>query len=320
MSTDSFYPICEPFHKGFIDVSDGFKVYFEESGNPQGTPVLFIHGGPGSGFSSNNRKYFDPEKYRLIMFDQRGCGNSLPLGKLEGNTTDKIILDIDALREFLDIDKWIVYGVSWGSTLALLYAEEYPNHILEVVVRGVFFASYKEMQWYSMPDGVAQFFPEMYEQMIKVVPERQRDSFLSVAKYYQTLLKNDDEAIRRDASYRWVCWQNVMCEIGVNYEILRENAQTEKTANKAMIANHFQMHGFFIKDEQVLKGVDRIKNIPLTIVHGRFDMICPPIYAYNLYKEHGNARLVMVEDSNHVTTPSYELKLINIFDEIGGRL
>jgi len=289
------YPEIEPYKTGMMDTGEGHEVYWELCGNPKGKPAVILHGGPGGGCPPQYRQFCDPARYNILLFDQRGCGRSKPHASLENNTTWHLVDDIERLRKLCGFDKWLVFGGSWGSTLALAYAQKHPERVTEIVLRGVFTLRRFELEWYYQ-QGASMYFPEKWEKFITpVVPENRGDMMAA----YRLLLTSDDEKIRLDAARAWSVWE------GVTTTLLpdprgEENFGEESFALAfARIENHYFVHGGWMEDGQLLRDAHKLNGIPGVIAQGRYDMAFPPVSAYELHKGWKGSELMMVEDSGH---------------------
>jgi proline iminopeptidase len=292
----TLYPSIEPHRIGRLRVSALHELYFEESGNPRGKPVVFLHGGPGGGTDPRMRRFFDPAAYRIVLFDQRGCGKSTPHAELRENTTWDLVADIERLREELAIDRWQVFGGSWGSTLALAYAEKHPDRVTELVLRGIFLVRKKEIDWFYQR-GASALFPDAFEHYVAPIPEDERHDLLAA---YHRRLTSDDERVRQEAARAWSVWE------GSTSTLVRDESLVQKTSGDAFslafarIENHYFVHGcWFSPESQLLDDVDRIRHIPTVIVHGRYDVVCPLENAWELKKRFPEAELQIVPDAGH---------------------
>lgn len=308
----TLYPEIEAFNQGHLKVSDIHEVYYEESGNPEGTPVIFVHGGPGGGSSPLYRRFFDPKKWRVILFCQRGCGNSKPFSELRENTTWDLVSDMEKIRTHLNIDKWAVFGGSWGSTLALAYSETHPEKVLALFLRGIFMLRQRELQWFYQ-EGASRIFPDAWEKYVEVIPENERHDFISA--YYKRLT-SDDKKVRDEAAKAWTIW-----EASTSFLIQRpdhiESCSDDDFADAfARIECHyFTNKGFFKTDEWLLENVDKIKHIPCVIVQGRYDVVCPMESAWHLHKAYEGSILEIIEDAGHsVKEEGITSKLIEYTD------
>ena len=295
-SLGGLYPPIEPYHLGRLAVDARHDLYFEQSGNPGGKPVVFLHGGPGGGTDPKHRRFFDPEHYRIILFDQRGCGQSEPFAALEDNTTWHLVDDIEALRVHLGIETWQVFGGSWGSTLAVAYAEAHPERVTELVLRGIFMFTAREAEWFY-GRGTRMLFPDAWEAFVSIIPEAERGDI--VATYYARLT-GDDVAQRAEAARAWSLWESRVATLIADESTLAHCEDPSFTLAFARIECHYFVHGGFLAHEQqLIDDTPKIEHIPTTIVHGRYDVICPLENAWRLHKCLPNSELVIVDDSGH---------------------
>ncbi|MDG2058264.1 MAG: prolyl aminopeptidase [Tateyamaria sp.] len=306
------HPPIDPYDQRMLDVGQGHRVYVEQCGNPDGVPVIVLHGGPGGGCSPAMRRYFDPEHYRVILFDQRGCGRSRPHASVVNNTTWHLVDDIELIRRTLDIDEWIVFGGSWGATLALIYAEEHPSRVSQMVLRGVFLMTQSELDWFY-GGGAGKFWPEVWARFVSLVPEDERDDL--IAAYNRRLFSGDITQEVRFAR-AWSSWENALASVhsaGNGGEAPGDYARAF-----ARLENHyFSNAGFLEFDGQILAHAGRIKHIPGTIVQGRYDMICPPESAYALAKAWPGGELKMVRNAGHaLSEPGISAELVRTMDRI----
>ncbi len=291
----TLFPAIEPYQKFYLPVTDGHQLYVEEAGNPQGKPVLFLHGGPGGGISSNHRRLFDPAEYRIILFDQRGSGQSKPHAALEHNTTWDVVADIEAIRAHLGIDQWVVFGGSWGSTLALAYAETHPASVRALILRGIFLCRPEEIRWFYQ-EGAHWLFPERWADYIApVAPENRQDM---VSAYY-ALLTHPDETIRLNAARAWSKWEGATCKLLPNQSVIDHFEEVHHALAMARIECHYFMHQCWLSENQLLRDVDKIRHIPTWIVHGRYDVICPVKNAWELHQAFPEATLEIIPDAGH---------------------
>lgn len=309
------YPPTDPYDQRMLDVGQGHSVYIEQCGNPNGMPVVVLHGGPGGGCSSSMRRYFDPEYYRIILFDQRGCGRSRPHASITNNTTWHLVEDIELIRQTLDIDAWIVFGGSWGATLSLIYAEEHPSRVRQLVLRGVFLMTQSELDWFY-GGGAGKFWPEVWARFEALVPEDERSDLIAA---YNRRLFSGDVAIETRFARAWSSWENALASIhstGSGGESPGEYARAF-----ARLENHyFTNAGFLEFDGQILARAGRIKHIPGTIVQGRYDMICPPESAYALAQAWPAGNLKMVRNAGHaLSEPGISAELVRTMDRIAGK-
>ena len=286
------FPAVLPFHTGRL-ARDGHDLYFEECGQPTGRPILFLHGGPGAGIAPSHRRLFNPDRFRCVLFDQRGSGQSRPFASIESNTTDALIGDIEALRRHLGVDKFILFGGSWGSTLALAYAIAYPEHVESLILRGIFLGTADEVSWFLQDMG--RFFPEAHERFISFIPEDERDDILTA--YYKRLISNNP-AIYQPAADRWASYETSCSTLRAGSRHMSGTA----ALSMARIEAHYFRHQCFMPDAHILSNIDRIKHLPAHIIQGRHDVICPPFTAQKLALAWGNnARLQMIDEAGHST-------------------
>ena len=286
------FPAVLPFHTGRL-ARDGHDLYFEECGKQTGRPILFLHGGPGAGIVPSHRRLFNPDRFRCVLFDQRGSGQSRPFASIESNTTDALIGDIEALRHHLGVDKFILFGGSWGSTLALAYAIAYPEHVESLILRGIFLGTANEVSWFLHEMG--RFFPEAHERFISFIPEDERDDILTA--YYQRLTSNNP-SIYQPAADRWASYETSCSTLRAGSRHMSGRA----ALSMARIEAHYFRHQCFMPDAHILSNIDRIKHLPAHIIQGRHDVICPPITAQKLALAWGkNARLQMIDEAGHST-------------------
>ena len=288
------YPPITPYASGMMDTTSLHRIYWETSGNPDGIPVLFVHGGPGSGTSPKQRQFFDPARYRIILFDQRGSGRSTPHGELTDNTTPHLIADMEALRRELDIDRWLVFGGSWGSTLALAYAEAHPGHCRGLVLRGIFLCRTSEIDWFL--DGIRAIFPEAQRQLAEFIPEAERGNLLTA--YHQRLL-NPDPAIHQPAAHQWATFEASCSTLLPNPELVSAFCSDKTALSLSRIEAHYFVNHIFLPDNSLLAQLDRIRMIPTIIVQGRYDAVCPIVTADELARTWPEARYVIVADAGH---------------------
>lgn len=294
----SLYPELEPFRTLCLVTSHGYELYVEESGNPQGAPVVYLHGGPGGASHPNFRRYFDPAHYRIILFDQRGCGKSTPLGHLEANTTWYLLDDMEQLRETLGIDRWHLFGGSWGSMLALAYAERYREHVASLVLRSVFLGRKKEIEW-LFGGGAGRFFPEEWTRFSHFVPDAERADL--VRAYYRRLT-GPDNAQRKEAALNWCQWETALLHMTYDASEFDELDESHALA-LARLETHYFANGCFLPlDDQILRDIVLIRDIPARIVHGRYDMITPPLAAYELKDRWPEAELTVAALAGHAAT------------------
>ncbi len=296
MKRRELYPTVASYRTGHLRVSPLHEIYFEESGNPKGKPVVFVHGGPGGGTEPKQRQFFDPNAYRIILFDQRGCGQSRPHASLEDNTTWHLVADMERLREHLEIDKWQVFGGSWGSTLGLAYAETHPSRVSELVLRGIFLLRKQEIDWFYQR-GTSALFADAWEDYEKPIPHAERGDM--VRAYYKRLTSND-EAVRQDAARAWSVWEARTSNLYVKPEVVEKMGGDAFALAFARIECHYFINeGWLAGDKALLKNVDKIRNIPGVIVQGRYDVVCPMESAWALHRAWPEADLHVVGDAGH---------------------
>ncbi len=293
---DGLYPEIEARMTGRLRVSDVHEIYFEESGNPDGKPVVFLHGGPGGGTEPKYRRFFDPDKYRIVLFDQRGCGKSTPHASLVDNTTQHLVSDTETLRKHLGIARWQVFGGSWGSTLALAYAETHPEAVTELVLRGIFLLRKQEIDWFYQR-GASAIFPDAWEGYLAPIPEAERGDLLHA---YHRRLTSDDPATQQAAARAWSIWEGSTSRFFVDPGLVeRFGADQFALAFARIECHYFVNHGFFAHDDELLRNVGRIRNIPGVIVQGRYDVVCPMESAWALHRAWPEAELVIIPDAGH---------------------
>ena len=290
------YPPIEPYHLGRLQVDARHDLYFEESGNPAGKPVVFLHGGPGGGTDPKHRRFFDPSAYRIILFDQRGCGQSEPFASLDDNTTWHLVDDIESLRKYLLIDRWQVFGGSWGSTLGVAYAETHPARVTELVLRGIFMFTERESEWFY-GNGTRMLFPDAWEAFIAPIPDHERGDL--IAAYYKRLT-SDNPDVRISAARAWSLWESRVATLLPDPGAIAHCDDVNFITPFSRIECHYFFHrGFLQHERQLLDDATRLHHIPTTIVHGRYDVICPPENAWNLHRALPQSELVIVPDGGH---------------------
>jgi proline iminopeptidase len=292
------YPPIEARRSGMLQVSGLHRVYWEESGNPEGKPVVFLHGGPGGGTDPRMRRFFDPARYRIVLFDQRGCGRSTPHASLVDNTTWHLVDDIERLRIQLGIERWQLFGGSWGSTLALAYAQAHPARVTELVLRGIFLVRPWEFRWfYAGPDGTGALFPELYEEFVRPIPPAERDDIMGA--YYRRLT-GDDPKLRAEAARAWSVWEGATSFLRLNPDYVAKFGDGDVSLAFARIECHYFVNGGFLRSPtQLLDDVPRIRHLPCTIVQGRYDVVCPMKSAWDLHNAWPEADLRIVADAGH---------------------
>ncbi len=299
------FPSINLNHSGFIKVSEIHTIYWEESGNPQGKPVVFVHGGPGGGVSAQTRRFFDPKKYRIIQFDQRGCGQSTPHACIDENTTWDLIADMEVLREKLAIDKWQVFGGSWGSTLALAYAIMHPQRVFELVLRGIFLLRQSELQWFYQY-GASQIFAEAWQDYYCFIPAEERDDLM---KAYQKRLFGNDKEQQIAAARAWSVWEGSTCHMIPDESHIQDSGEDEFALAFARIENHYFMNkGFFEYENWILDNINKIYHIPTIIIQGRYDVVCPMATAFDLHQVFPESELIIVPEAGH---SAFEPNIVN---------
>ncbi|WP_461537697.1 prolyl aminopeptidase [Spongorhabdus nitratireducens] len=289
------YPPLKPNAVHQVKVDQQHTLYVEESGSPDGLPVIYLHGGPGLGVDENSRRYFDPEKYRIICFDQRGSGQSKPYCSLENNTTEHLIADIEAIRTELNVDRWILFGGSWGSTLSLAYAQAHPKRVKGMILRGIFLGRQQDIDWY-FGHGVRSVYPDYWDEFVSILPPEERDDVVSA---YQNRLSGSDEVARMNAAKHWGLHAARVATLRPNHDVEEELTNVHHALSMASIECHYFSNRFFLKENQLLDNMAVIKNIPGIIVHGRYDMVCPFENAWTLYQNWPEADLRIVRDAGH---------------------
>lgn len=312
------YPPIECTRSGFLDVGSGHRIYWEESGNPNGIPIVFLHGGPGSGTEPGHRCFFNPAIYRIVLLDQRGCGKSQPHSSLKDNTTWHLVADIEKLRIHLKIEKWVVFGGSWGSTLSLAYAETHPDRVLALILRGIFLGRKKELRWFYQ-FGAHHIFPDEWEKYLDPIPPSERTDLISA--YYRALTSSDP-AIRRRAAQAWAGWEGATLKLFFDPNQFLQFTQDDHADAIARIECHYFInHCFFDTDNWLIENVSKIRHIPAIIIQGRYDIICPMESAWELHKAWPEAEFEIVKDAGHAASePSITDALIRAADYFAGDL
>lgn len=296
----NYYPESTPYEKGHLDVGDGHQLYYECVGTPGAIPVVFLHGGPGGNISPYYRRFFNPKRFDVLLFDQRGAGKSTPFASIENNTTQDLVADIEKLRKMVGVDKWIVVGGSWGATLALAYATTHPDRILGVVLRGVFLGRQSELDWLYGPNGAAQLFPDEYVLFAQDVPEAEKSAPYHC--YYRWLL-DEDITVRRRATAAWNRWENQISQLIPSPHRKETNSELDKGFAIALIeAHYFVNHIFLDHDNAIFDKLSVLNGIPVDIVNGRYDVVCPPITAYDVHRSIEGSSLTIVPDAGHSTS------------------
>lgn len=297
---DILYPPIEPYDSGELLVGDGQRIYWEQSGNPQGKPVVFLHGGPGGGTSPWHRRFFDPERYRIVLLDQRGCGRSTPhasdpAADLRFNTTWHLVADLELLRRNLGIDRWQVFGGSWGSTLALSYAQAHPEAVTELVLRGIFTLRRHELEWFY-EGGASAIFPDLWEDYVAEIPVLERSRMIEA---YHRRLFDEDPAVHRPAALAWTRWEASTLTLRPDPELVAGMTDPDTATAFARIENHYFVNRGWLREGQLIEEVERIRHIPTVIVQGRYDVCTPIMTAWDLHRAWPESELVVVDDASH---------------------
>ncbi|HEX7027831.1 MAG TPA: prolyl aminopeptidase [Gammaproteobacteria bacterium] len=293
------FPEISPYRTLRLDVGEGHELYIEESGAPAGLPVVFLHGGPGGGSSPYHRRFFDPGRYRIVVFDQRGCGRSTPYAALTHNTTWDLVSDIEKIREELHIDQWLVFGGSWGSTLALVYAQRHPERVLGLVLRGIFLCRDRDIQWFYQSGGASEVFPEAWEQFVSPIPVSERADMVAA---YHRRLTGDDNELRMVAARAWSVWEGTTATLRQDEKTVAHFSDPAVALALARIENHYFVNHCFLDENQLLAGAGGMQGIPGIIVHGRYDIVCPVSQAWALHAAWPNSQLTVVDDAGHAAT------------------
>lgn len=292
------YPEIKPYSRHSLKVDDTHELYIDESGTREGIPVLFVHSGPGSGCEYDSRCFFNPEKYRIILFDQRGSGRSKPHCEVKENTTQHLVEDMEKIREFLDVDQWVLFGGGWGSTLSLVYAETYPEHVLGMILRGVFLGRQEDIDWFYQK-GASEMFPDHWEDFSNHVPVEGRDDLVSG---YRKLMSGEDELARMGAAKAYSRWEAQCSTLHPNQRLIGHFTNVHRALARCHIGTHYFSQACFLEADQILSNTDKLENIPGIIVHGRYDMVSRLGNAYDLYKKWPGSQLLIVREAGHSAT------------------
>lgn len=312
----SLYPEIEPYATHRIAVDPPHELHVEECGNRAGVPVVFLHGGPGAGFEPYHRRFFDPARYRVVLFDQRGAGRSTPHASLERNTTPDLVADLEKIREFLGIERWVLFGGSWGSTLALVYAETHPKRVLALLVRGIFLCRPWEIRWFYQ-DGANRVFPDYWEEFVAPIPPEERDDLL---RAHYRRLTSEDEVVRLASAKAWSVWEGRTATLRPNETVVNFFSEPHTALSLARIEAHYFAHDSFLGPDQILREAGRLRGIPGVIVHGRYDVVCPFQSAYELHRAWPQARLDLIADAGHsAAEPGITQALVRATDEMAQR-
>jgi len=310
------FPPLEPFATRSLRAQAPHEIYVEECGNPDGLPVVFVHGGPGGGCTTDNRRFFDPARYRIVLFDQRGCGRSRPHAELTHNTTQALVEDMERIRETLGIERWLVFGGSWGSTLALVYAETHPQRVLALILRGIFLVTAAELSWFYQ-DGIQHLFPDHFEEFVAPIPVAERSDLIHA--YYRRLT-SDDPATRQRAAEVWSLFEARCSTLLPSESVVDHFSEPDVAMAIARIECHYFVHACFLTPGQIIRDAPRIRNIPGVIVQGRYDVVCPASAAWQLHKAWPEAQFRLIPDAGHASSePGICSALVEATDEFAGR-
>jgi proline iminopeptidase len=317
ISLRSYYPEIEPYASGMMDTGDGHMVYWERVGTPGAKPAVFLHGGPGGGLSPSQRRIFDPQRYDVMLFDQRGCGRSRPFASLEANTTWHLVADIERLREMMGVESWLVCGGSWGSALALAYAQKHPERVTEMVLRGVFTLRRWELQWYYQ-HGASLLFPDKWEHFLSPVPEEERSDLIAA---YNRLLTGTDRVEQMRAAKEWARWEGETITLMPDLSVSGSFYDDDYALAFARLENHYFINGGWLEEGQLLRDAHLLRHIPAVIVQGRYDAACPPQTAWDLHRAWPEAEFHMVEGAGHaMSQPGILDRVIDATDKFARRV
>jgi proline iminopeptidase len=312
-----FYPEIQPYVRHTLAMDAPHQLYVEESGNPEGIPVVFLHGGPGAGCEPFQRRFFDPARYRIVLFDQRGCGRSTPHAELGGNTTQELVADIERIREHLGIARWLVFGGSWGSTLGLVYAETHPERVLGLVLRGIFLCRPRDIHWFYQ-DGASFLFPDYWQDFLAPIPLQERGNLVEA---YYARLTGEDEVMRMAAAKAWSLWEGRTATLLPRQSVIDHFGNPFTALSLARIECHYFINASFLEPDQILARAERLREIPGVIVHGRYDVVCPVEQAFALRQAWPQARLEVIADAGHsATEPGIVDALVRATDAFAERL
>ncbi|MCV6625666.1 MAG: prolyl aminopeptidase [Cellvibrionaceae bacterium] len=312
----TLYPSIRPYNDFYLPVSDGHQLYVEECGNPEGIPVLFVHGGPGGGCGKKDRSFFDPEMYRIILFDQRGAGRSLPHAALENNTTDHLLADMEQLREHLGVDQWVLFGGSWGSTLSLLYAQANPERVMGLILRGIFLCRQRDFDWFYQA-GAHHVFPDYWKDYQEIIPAAERGNMIEA---YHKRLTGSDELAKMNAAKHWSLWEGRCSTLRPCPDKEEFFSDPRVAIAIARIEAHYFINDCFIEPDQIVNNAQCLEGIPTTIVHGRYDMVCPLDNAVTLYEALPDSELHIIRDAGHASSePSITDALVRATEEMAER-
>ncbi len=312
-----FYPEIKPYQRHQIAVEPPHELYVDESGNPDGIPVLFVHGGPGAGCGKYDRRFFDPEVYRIVLFDQRGAGRSRPHAELDNNTTQKLVDDIEVIRKTLGIEKWVLFGGSWGSTLSLVYAQTYPERVLGLILRGIFLCRQEDIHWFYQ-EGASRLFPDYWEDFVDQIPLDERDNLL--AAYYRRLI-GDNQIQQMSVAKTWAGWEGRTATLKPCQDVVDSFTEPHRALSLARIEAHYFMNNSFLEPNQILRDAHKLAGIPGVIVHGRYDVICPLDNAYALHQAWPDSELIIIREAGHASRePGIVDALIRATDDMAKTL
>lgn len=298
----TLYPSIQPYAVHRILVEPPHELYVEECGNPQGLPVLFVHGGPGSHCNDTSRRFFDPNQYRIVLFDQRGAGKSTPHAELENNNTSALIADIEHIRKTLNIDRWILFGGSWGSSLCLLYAQAYPQRVRAMILRGTFLSRKEDIHWFCGPNGADRLFPDEWQKFISPLPHNEHYQTKQILLDYHELLTGDDEIAKMAGAKTWAYWEAQMCSLRADSAFTNGFIEPHSALSLARLECHYFLNNAFLKPNQILRDMPRIQHIPGIIVHGRYDIVSPLDNAYALHQQWPGSELHVIREAGHLST------------------
>ncbi|MEM8607760.1 MAG: prolyl aminopeptidase [Myxococcota bacterium] len=311
------FPDIEPYDHGYLRVDDRHSVYYEQCGNPDGKPAIFVHGGPGGGSNPVHRRFWNPKRYRIVLFDQRGCGRSTPHAELHNNTTWHLVADMERLREHLGIDRWQLFGGSWGSTLSLAYAQQHADRVTELILRGIFLLRKKEIDWYYQ-DGASRVFPEAWQRFLAPIPVEERGDL--VRAYYQRLTSADRDT-RLSAARAWSTWEGSTSRLIPDVDLITRTGEDQFAEAFARIECHYFINdGFFEDDQRLLANIGKLHHLPAVIVQGRYDIVCPAESAYQLHRAWPGSELHVVPDAGHsALEPGITARLVDATDAFSRR-
>lgn len=311
------YPEIKPYARHQLAVEEPHVLYVDESGSASGLPVLFVHGGPGAGCDALSRRFFDPSLYRIVTFDQRGCGRSTPFASLDDNSTWHLVADMERIREHLGIDKWVLFGGSWGSTLSLAYAQTHPERVHALILRGIFLCRPQELQWFYQ-EGASRLFPDYWEDYLAPIPAEERGDLLQA---FRKRLVGSDQIAQMHAARAWSVWEGRTASLRPNPALVERFSDPHRALSIARIENHYFVNGGFLEPDQLLRNMHRIAHLPGIIVHGRYDVVCPLDNAWALHKAWPNSELQIIRDAGHAASEAgIADALVRATNEIGRRL